>query len=857
MKYTLKPYQEVASRQILANLDQANAMRASGIQSAFALSAPTGAGKTVVLTDVFERLLLPSDDRVPDEKAVIIWFSDNPDLNRQSRNRIEGASSGLHGRTVEIDSGFNSPTLAPGTIYFLNTQKLSKGSILTGGRKQPENQQMLATPADGMQVTIWDALRNTLASPDHNVYLFVDEAHRGAAKQVRDRETILQRLVAGHTPEGEQLPVPPMPVVVGVSATPGKFKAMVQAMPGARFTPEDVEIPIEDVQESGLLKDIVELQIPREAGDAFEHVFVRQAAELLAESTRRWDAYHAEQGGKRVVPLMVVQMNDLATSEDLYQVIQAVREGYPDLPCDSYAHVFGEHAPIQAGDIEVIYQPPQTVQDQDWIRVLFAKTAISTGWDCPRAEVMVSFRAALDKDHITQVIGRMVRAPLARRIPGDALLNSVLCLLPKFNRKAAEEVVQGINAPSSEGLPEAMVEPEMLTPIVNDAVWDLFEQLPREIVPKRSEKPISRLLNTGVELERDGLLPDGKRTAERELVSILDGLLARHKEQAAKEKMKILEVETTRLIYRYSDRALDSEASVALAADERVIENAYQRAKPVYTAALGNLWVEQYIEDHAIDEDEADSATVEAYLELAALANVEGVRESLWSEADKTAKKWLEHHRADIAALSDDRQARYTTLLEMGSEPSTVKLRKPKNRLESPGKSNPNTGQIDLYPRYPGMLLVGEDGRFPGNLNEWEKKVLETELARPGTVAWYRNPSHPGTDVLTAAYYDDARARWRSLQPDFLFFRTNSEGELRPEIVDPHAASLADALAKTKALATFAEKHDGLFMRIETVAGSSPDTLRVLDLKNEAVRIAVLDATNVEALYETYGQVYL
>ena len=33
------------------------------------------------------------------------------------------------------------------------------------------------------------------------------------------------------------------------------------------------------------------------------------------------------------------------------------------------------------------------------MRILLAKDAISTGWDCPRAEVMVSFRSATDKTH--------------------------------------------------------------------------------------------------------------------------------------------------------------------------------------------------------------------------------------------------------------------------------------------------------------------------------------------------------------------------------------------------------------------------------------------------------------------------
>ena len=49
------------------------------------------------------------------------------------------------------------------------------------------------------------------------------------------------------------------------------------------------------------------------------------------------------------------------------------------------------------------------------LNVLF-KEALTTGWDCPRAEVMFSQRVAGDHTYIAQLIGRMVRTPLARRI---------------------------------------------------------------------------------------------------------------------------------------------------------------------------------------------------------------------------------------------------------------------------------------------------------------------------------------------------------------------------------------------------------------------------------------------------------
>lgn len=861
MKYTLKPYQETASREVLEHLDEANQVRSIGKQAAFALSAPTGAGKTVIATDVFERLLLPSDDRVPDEKAVIIWFSDNPDLNRQSRHRIEGASSHLASRTVEIDSSFIRTELEQGKIYFLNTQKLSKGSLLTGGRKRSNNFELFEAAPDTGQVTIWDTLRNTLESPDHNVYFVVDEAHRGSGKQ-SDRETILHRLIAGHTPDGATASVPPMPVVMGISATPGKFKTMMHNMPGARLVLDDVDVPVDEVQESGLLKDIVELQIPGEEGEAFENVFVTQAAGLLAESTRRWAAYHAEQGGdgKRVVPLMVVQMKDLATPEDMYRVIQSLRQGWPELPYDCFAHVFGEHTPIQAGDVLVPYVEPQSVEDREWIRVLFAKTAISTGWDCPRAEVMVSYRPANDKDFITQVVGRMVRSPLARRIPGDDLLNSVLCLLPRFNRTAAEEVVQGINAPDDDGTIkpsiDPVVEPELLTPVDNDELWSLFTLLPREIAPKRSDKPISRLLNVGVELETDGLLDSGQVKAERELIAAVNGLLVRYADEVEKAKEHILKVETTRLVYRYSDRELDDENVLELVADDRVITEAFERASPVYTRALANLWVNDYLVAGIERGEEDENLIIEAHLTLAALAKVEGARDTLWREADLIAKKWLDANRAEIAALPDSRETTYTTLREMAEEPSFVFLTKPKNRLQSPGVWNAQTKEIDPFPRYKGHALASEDGTAPAKLNEWEQKVVSTEMGRNGAVAWYRNPSRPSPDAVTAVYYDEATGRWRSVQPDFIFFLRDREDTMRASIVDPHGAYLGDALGKLRGLARYAEQYGELFVRIESVSGTDAESLRVLDLKSEAVRVAVAEAISAEAVYEKYGYDY-
>lgn len=63
----------------------------------------------------------------------------------------------------------------------------------------------------------------------------------------------------------------------------------------------------------------------------------------------------------------------------------------------------------------------------------------------PRRGVGVAARGE-DRTHITQLIGRMVRTPLARRINTDDHLNTVTCLLPKFDAQTTDEVVKRLTA---------------------------------------------------------------------------------------------------------------------------------------------------------------------------------------------------------------------------------------------------------------------------------------------------------------------------------------------------------------------------------------------------------------------------
>ncbi len=145
-------------------------------------------------------------------------------------------------------------------------------------------------------------------------------------------------------------------------------------------------------------------------------------------------------------------------------------------------------------------------------------------------------------------------------------------------------------------------------------------------------------------------------------------------------------------------------------------------------------------------------------------------------------------------------------------------------------------------------LLADENGDFPvGTLNDWELVVVDTELNRDDTVAWYRNPSRPSADALQVPYR--IGEQWKPLQPDFIFFTRNQDGSMAASIVDPHGDHLSDALPKLQGLADFAEKYQGQFLRVEAISQIDRKELRMLDLTDSEVRKAVRNATSATSLY--------
>jgi type III restriction enzyme len=858
MKFTLKDYQEEAVGKILVNLNKgAKRWREDKEKNAFSLAAATGAGKTVMAAAVFEALFHGDDgyDFVADPTAAVIWFSDDPALNEQTRFRLLEASDRLdYSDLIVVENTFNRDKFEAGKIYFLNTQKLGKKSLLVRGHDSEvdESQEELIPriKPDLRSQTIWDTIQNTIQDPNLTLYLVLDEAHRGmgktSANAASDKSTIIKRLING---SGS---TPAIPVVLGISATVERFNAAMTMAEGRTNLPNVVVDPAK-VQASGLLKDTIILDIPEKVGK-FDTVLVRRAINKLKDISKAWEEYADLQKDPKVVkPLMVVQVPNTPDHDEIGQALDTIFQEWEDLKSESIAHVLGEHKTMGFGNHIVPYISPERVQESHWVRILIAKDAISTGWDCPRAEVMLSFRNATDRTHITQLLGRMIRSPLARRISGNDRLNSVDCILPFFDTKAVETVAEILMKGGDDDGSTPMVgrrvliHPKEMFPHPNAGknVWEKFTSLPTQTLPQRGAKPVKRLTALAQELASDGLVVNAGKQAHAHLHKVLDAANLRYEKEISDARKNVLTVEGKSLKVEMESQKKSFDDFLE-DADFHVIEDAFKRAARIISPDLARTYAEYLAEKTKRKQDSPEEALIDAHTDIAAMGLVPDLQEYLDAEAEKLTSDWLNQNRVKIKDLTDDRQEAYRTIRSWSKEPQSLELAEPKSWMVATIEIQANGKEVPL-PHFKGHLLCDkDDGSFPCELNNWEAQVLSREIKRSDFKFWYRNPSRPSQDSLGAAYTDNDR--YQIVRPDFLFFSIVS-GKVVVDIVDPHGLHLGDALAKLKGLAQYAEENSNHFRRIESIAEVS-GKLRVIDLSEAKTRKQVLESDNAKSLFD-------
>ena len=865
MKIQLHEFQRQAVRELLAELEEARGeLERRDKHQALVLSAPTGSGKTVIMSALIEAVLdagHPDGEasEFPDSQASFLWITDQPQLNTQTINRMRSYLDDIwFGKIEGVDDSFDREHLDPGKLYFINTQKLGKkGRLVNRG--------------DRRQHTFWDTMRNTVEDRPASVYVVIDEAHRGMGqtkRQENEAKTIVQRFIKGDPASG----MPAVPVIIGVSATPERFERLLE---GTDRRERPVEVEPGDVQRSGLLKESILLRHPPTAVDR-EMTLLSGAVGRFLKYEEAWGDHPGRVDGRRVRPIMLVQVENESPADrkqgrhsatDLAEALDVISRGLrsagASLGPNVFAHAFQDATTLDIAGTRLRGLEPADIDGDPDVRVVFFKTALNTGWDCPRAEVMMSFRSAKDPTNIAQLVGRMVRTPLRKRVEGEHsdLLNAVDLYLPKYDEKALDAVVKHLTDETEETRTPARVVTVVdleLNPALPEAeeCRALLERLPTYELPwrQRLSEP-ARLMKVARCLQRGPdarpVLEDATEIALDKLTEWLLGRLDEKRSEsqfeealaeAGRVEIKVRKVFTADL---FADGRVESAGPAGEPAAppefvkiaDRDLRRRVARADRDLGEGLASSLVrarERRIEGEVSDAVN-NGALRQARLEVMALVAVDDdLKEALESRAAKLIDEWADDYADEIEKLPDRERDDLKALLIPEGKARLVESSRVAKRITRRKEKSEQSWDKHLY--------VEESGLYFAKLNGWEQDVLKEELARSDVVAWFRNKL--GVDRWRLAVCYDKGRDTHLMYPDMIVFRQSDDG-LMADILDPHGLHLADAVAKAHGLAKYAEDHaGGLLGRVEAIA-EIDGTMRRLNLSDPANRAAAMGCNSI------------
>ena len=340
------------------------------------LKAPTGSGKTY-MTEKFICELTKQPDWVQDVAFVWITFSD--DLAMQSRDKfMDYFPTSLPGRLLTIQD-FQQGAMRERDILFMNWQKLVSRSAENRVLRRPDDERNEKESGFYFE----DVVELTHAE-GREFILIIDESHKNVTDAaVRD---VIN-------------PIDPK-IILKVSATP---ESEPTASDVHNLRAGFVEVNRQDVIDAGMIKrELVcqtEEDIKKRDNEDLDELLLDLAMErrkMLVEDISKF--------GMNVNPLVIIQLPNNSSVDASDQTKEEIVTDY-----------LTSHGvePSRIAKWFTNEKKPSGLEDNDspYDYLLF-KMAAGTGWDCPRAQVLVMLRDIQSETFQTQTIGRIVRIPV-------------------------------------------------------------------------------------------------------------------------------------------------------------------------------------------------------------------------------------------------------------------------------------------------------------------------------------------------------------------------------------------------------------------------------------------------------------
>ena len=334
------------------------------------MKAPTGSGKTIILIDYVDEYLTNVNNN-----TAFIWLCPGKgNLEEQSRDKMQKIAP--HRTTQNLfDSLLNGFT--PGSTTFINWELVTKKG----------NTAIRDSERKNLFERIADAHRNGI-----EFIVIIDEEHSNNTAKAK---VIIDAFAAKN--------------IIRVSAT---------AIENKRY--EFFEIDEIDVIDAGLITKA--LYVNEGISDNLEITDDYDYLLDLAGAKRKDIAKRYQEIGKNIRPLVLIQFPNGQP-----ETILAVEQKLESM---GYTYNNGMVSKWMSEDKKDL---PDNLTENDGIPVfLLMKQAISTGWDCPRAKILVKLREGMSESVEIQTIGRIRRMPEAIHYEDDLL---DFCYVYTFDEK--------------------------------------------------------------------------------------------------------------------------------------------------------------------------------------------------------------------------------------------------------------------------------------------------------------------------------------------------------------------------------------------------------------------------------------
>lgn len=376
MIYSLKLYQREAVDELKEYLKIAFT---SNNKKVIVFKAPTGSGKTFMASSLLEEIVEEKDD----VNFCVIWACPGKgELHKQSFEAVKKYLGGNPICSLLEEDFFDSRKFIKNKeIVFINWEKLVQKDRETG---KWANFLM----KDREQANFIDVIDKTKKNGTL-VILIVDESHIGSSQKARIQEFRDTIIIPNITLE--------------MSATPLSEHI-------------DVEIDPQKVIDEGMIKENV---IVNEGISKDDLALTEVDSEILilekGYEKRKQIVSKYKELGIYVNPLVLIQIPNVDDGEAKKLVItdflrdKGITEDNGKLKfwCDNKGN----------------FDKLRIKENNDITEFLVFKTAVATGWDCPRAHILIKFREGRSETFETQTIGRILRTAEAKSY-GEYLLDN-------------------------------------------------------------------------------------------------------------------------------------------------------------------------------------------------------------------------------------------------------------------------------------------------------------------------------------------------------------------------------------------------------------------------------------------------